>query len=55
MSTTIRLEQLTDVISRGDIPHALAEVLEDAPYGPNVEDAKVHSSTSYWSHELFKP
>lgn len=32
---------------RGDVAGALNAVLEDAPYGPNVEDAKVRSCTPW--------
>lgn len=31
------------VFHRGDIPGALSIALSDAPYGPDVDDAKVHT------------
>lgn len=34
---------------RGDIQGALELVLSDAPYGPNVEEAKVRSAPRYCS------
>lgn len=38
--------QLTHAVSRGDMIGALMMVLDDAPYGPNVEEAKVRPTIS---------
>lgn len=41
----------TSIVIRGDIVGALDFILKDAPYGPNVDEAKVrlHRSLSYCS------
>lgn len=36
-----QLTPLTSIVIRGDIAAALDFILKDAPYGPNVDEAKV--------------
>jgi len=44
MSGWVRSKVLLSIVCRGDTAGALTAVLEDAPYGPNVEDAKARSN-----------
>lgn len=41
------------VFPRGDIPGALDIALSDAPYGPNVDEAKVRSTVLFVAYIVY--